>query len=73
MKRIITVASLALVIFTVFGIGSSSKAGAEEQRYWINPNGGTKYHWVHHCPSIHPRYYDGMIEIIENQLNMNPS
>ncbi|MBQ2658703.1 MAG: hypothetical protein IJF87_09065 [Erysipelotrichaceae bacterium] len=71
-QKLLRTISMILVVLTAFSTGNISKAGAEEQKYWINPNGGSKYHRVHHCPSIHPRYYDGMIEVTENQLSMNP-
>ena len=71
-QKLLRTISMILVVLTAFSTGIISKAGAEEQKYWINPNGGSKYHRVHHCPSIHPRYYDGMIEITEDQLSMNP-
>ena len=71
-QKLLRTISMILVVLTAFSTGIISKAGAEEQKYWINPNGGSKYHRVHHCPSIHPRYYDGMIEITEEQLSMNP-
>ena len=73
MKRICTkLLILLLSVFAVWEIGTASGAGAEGMHYWINPNGGTKYHWVRCCPSIHPRYRDGMIEITEEQLKLDP-
>ena len=71
-KQLFRIVLLIFAALAVFGNGMITKTMAEEQSYWINPNGGTKYHRVHHCPSIHPRYYDGMIEVTENQLSMNP-
>ena len=71
-KQLFRIVLLIFAALAVSGNGMITKTMAEEQSYWINPNGGTKYHRVHHCPSIHPRYYDGMIEVTENQLSMNP-
>ena len=71
-KQLFRIVLLIFAALAVFGNGRITNTMAEEQSYWINPNGGTKYHRVHHCPSIHPRYYDGMIEVTENQLSMNP-
>ena len=71
-KQLFRIVLLIFAALAVFGNGMITKTMAEEQSYWINPNGGSKYHRVHHCPSIHPRYYDGMIEVTENQLSMNP-
>lgn len=67
---------LCILGILVSGFSASSfRAHAEtqeKQTYWVNPEGGIRYHWVHHCASIHPRYYDGMIEITEDQLSMSP-
>ncbi|MBQ9252648.1 MAG: SH3 domain-containing protein [Clostridia bacterium] len=78
MKRKIAAVIAGVCLFNTLGTGFSASfcnaqaETAEKQTYWVNPEGGTRYHWIHHCASIHPRYYDGMIEITEDQLSMSP-
>ena len=70
MKRIVAVLAMLFLVCAFTNVSFAEKSN--EQTYWINPRGGTKYHWVHRCPSINPKYYDVMIEIAEDQLTMDP-
>lgn len=44
-------------------------AAAAEQVYYVNPQGGTKYHAMRDCPSISAKYHDGMVEVAASELN----
>ena len=41
---------------------------AAEQVYYVNPEGGTRYHVVRDCPSISTKYHDGMVEVGASEL-----
>lgn len=40
--------------------------------YWINPEGGTKYHRDRNCRSIHPRYLPLQVSITKEDLTKEP-
>ena len=70
MRRVFAVIAALMIVCS--GVAICQSEAAESQTYWVNPTGGQYYHWIHHCPSIHQRYYDGMIEISEEQLAQGP-
>jgi len=41
---------------------------AAEQVYYVNPEGGTRYHTVRDCPSISKKYHDGMVQVDAAEL-----
>ena len=45
---------------------------AQDAVYWINPEGGTKYHRDRNCPSIHPRYLPLQVSITKEDLTKEP-
>ena len=71
-RNLVRMAALLLAAFAAWMAAPASRAEAEEARWWINPQGGTRYHRVRCCPSIHPKYFDGMLEITEAQLKLEP-
>ena len=55
--------------------GDSGRPSGMENRnqvYWINPNGGTKYHLDQNCPSIHPRYLPLSVSVTLEDLMKDP-
>ncbi len=58
----------------------AGKGGSEEIRnaesrgnvYYINPEGGTKYHYDQHCPSVHPRFLPLSVSITTDDLKKEP-
>lgn len=52
-------------------------AGAENQDtrgtvYWINPEGGSRYHLDQNCRSVHPKYLPLSFSITEEELEKEP-
>ena len=57
------------------GKGDSEEIRNEKNRgnfYYINPDGGTKYHSDQNCPSVHPRYLPLSVSITEDDLKKEP-
>ena len=58
----------------------SGKGNSEAIRYaenrgnvcYINPDGGTKYHYNQNCPSVHPRYLPLPVSISMDDLTKEP-
>ena len=47
-------------------------ADSRSRVYWINPNGGTKYHLDQNCPSVHPRYLPLSTKVPAEDLTKDP-
>ena len=57
------------------GKGDSEEIKNAESRgnvYYINPEGGTKYHYDQNCPSVHPRYLPLPVSISMDDLTKEP-
>lgn len=57
---------LLCVVWAIMGNGVLACA---EEAYYVNPDGGRYYHAIANCPAIHPKYWDGMVEITEEERN----
>jgi len=45
---------------------------SQNKIYYVNPDGGTKYHLDQNCPSIHPRYLPLPVSITTDDLKKEP-
>ena len=47
-------------------------ADSRNRVYWINPEGGTKYHLDQNCPSVHPRFLPLSTQVPAEDLTKEP-
>lgn len=73
-RRVFSLAVCFFVVLLTLCLGASCAENSDLQGtvYWINPDGGSRYHVDQNCPSISPRYLPLPVSITTEDLKKEP-